>query len=111
MDKRIRDVEIFLAAHADETCNTINYTPSFVYVYVKGALLLERMAEQMRTEGRFVEYHNTGRLFPNQRDQRMPHFVDAAHLSDKGADVIGRFFAERILAADVETSAANPASR
>jgi hypothetical protein len=82
-----------------------------VYIYSKGALLLERMAEQMRKEGKFVEYYNTGRLFPNQRDQRIRYFIDAVHLSDKGADVIGRFFAERVLAAGVETSAANPSSR
>lgn len=111
MDKRIRIVEEYLAANAEQTCSTTTYQPSFTYVYVNGALLLERMAEKMQREGKFVEYHNTGRLFPNPRDQRMPFFVDAVHISDKGADVIGRFFAERILAADVETSAANPASR
>jgi hypothetical protein len=45
-------------------------------------------------------YSNTGRLFPNAREQRIPFFIDAAHLSDKGTDVIGRHYADRILAVD-----------
>jgi hypothetical protein len=99
-EKRIREVDLYLAANEDKWCNTETYQPSFVYVYVKGALELERLAEQASAQGRLVEYHNIGRLFPNDRAERMPFFIDPAHLSEKGADVVGRFYAERILAAD-----------
>jgi hypothetical protein len=36
----------------------------------------------------------------------MPYFIDAPHLTDKGMDVIGKFYAEKILAADREHPAA-----
>jgi hypothetical protein len=99
MDKRQRDVENYLAAHANEWCNAQNFQPSFVYLYVDGAIELERLAERAHAQGRPVEYANTGLLFPNERNERMPYFIDPAHVSDKGADVLGKFYAERILAA------------
>jgi len=99
LEKRLREVDAYLAATADRPCNSKTFHPSFVYIYVKGAFELERLAERVRAQGRFVEYHNMGRLFPNERADRMPFFIDPAHLSEKGADVLGRFYAERILAA------------
>jgi hypothetical protein len=100
LEQRIREVDAHLTAHADETCSTETYLPSFVYLYVKGALELELLAERMRKQGRHVDYANTGQLFPNAREQRIPFFIDPAHLSDEGADVIGRYYADRILAAE-----------
>jgi len=96
---RADDLEIYLSAHADEPCNTVTYVPSFVYIYVKGAIELERLADRVRAQGRLVEYHNMGRLFPDDHASRLPYFIDPAHLSDKGADVLGKFYAERILRA------------
>jgi hypothetical protein len=103
--KRIRDVDHYLAVHENEWCSSRNYQPSFVYIYVKGALELEQLAERARAGGRYVEYHNMGRLFPDAREERMPFFIDAAHISDRGADVLGRFYAERILAASERETA------
>jgi lysophospholipase L1-like esterase len=48
--------------------------------------------------GRKVECHSMGEVFPNKREERVPYFIDGAHLSDKGADVLGKFYADRILA-------------
>src|SRR5713226_9662749 len=56
------------------------------------------IAEDLQARGRKVEYHNTGILFPEARPDRMPYFIDPVHVSDKGNDVLGRFYAERILA-------------
>src|SRR2546421_528286 len=84
-------LKFYLTAHADEWCNSRTYHPSFVYIYVNGAIDLERLAERTRAQGRFVEYYNMGRLFPNERVDRMPYFIDPAHVSDKGADVLGKF--------------------
>src|SRR5207247_1817814 len=47
-----------------------------------------------------VEYHNIGTLFPNEREKRIPYFITGAHLSDEGMDIIGKFYAERILRSD-----------
>jgi hypothetical protein len=100
IETRARDVDRYLEVHAETWCNTQTYIPSFVYLYVKGAIELERLVERVRNQGKLVEYHNMGRLLPNERIDRMPYFIDAAHLSDKGADILGRFYAERILTAD-----------
>jgi hypothetical protein len=107
LQQRIREVDAYLAAHADETCGAQTYQPSFVYLFVKGALELELLAERMRERGRAVDSYNIGRLFPNARAERTPFFIDGAHISDKGADIIGKYYAERILAAG-ETDGAGP---
>ena len=97
MAKRERDLETYLTAHENEACGVSTYQPSFTYIFVNGAIQLERLAEDMRARGRSVEYHNTGTLFPETRPERMSYFIDPAHLSDAGNDVLGRFYAERIL--------------
>jgi hypothetical protein len=100
MAKHDSALEVYLSATQDKLCNTETYIPAFTYVYVKGAFEFEKLAAAKRAEGRFVEYHNTGRLFPDGRDARMKYFIDAAHLGDKGANIVGKFFASRIMAAD-----------
>jgi hypothetical protein len=100
MAKRENDLEAYLRANENKTCNTETYIPSFTYVYVKGAFELEKLAAQERATGRFVEYHNIGRVFPNARAERLKYFIDAAHVSDEGAREIGKFYAARILRAD-----------
>jgi hypothetical protein len=100
MEKRDHDVDTYLGAHEDEYCNSRSYAPSLIYIVVKGAFGLERLAASYRALGRHVEYQNIGKLLPEERDDRKPYFIDPDHLSEKGADLIGRFYAERILAAD-----------
>ena len=100
MAKREKDLEAYLKANENKTCNTDTYVPSFTYVYVKGALEFEKLAAQERATGRFIEYDNIGRIFPNARADRLKYFIDAAHVSDEGAREIGKFYATRILRAD-----------
>jgi hypothetical protein len=100
MAKREEALEIYLKANEDTICNTETYIPSFTYVFVKGAFELEKLAAQERATGRFVEYHNIGRIFPDGRADRIKYFIDAPHLSDNGAREIGKFYATRILQAN-----------
>jgi hypothetical protein len=100
MEKRDHEVEAGLAAHEDEYCNSRSYPPSLAYIDTKGAFGLERLAESYRALGRHVEYQNIGKVLPEQLDDRKPYFIDNGHLSENGADLVGRFYAERILAAD-----------
>ena len=100
MAKHEQALETYLAYNENKACNTENYVPSFTYVFVKGAFELEKLAAAKRAEGRFVEYHNIGRVFPNERADRLKYFIDAAHVGDEGASVIGKFYATRIRAAD-----------
>jgi hypothetical protein len=100
MVRREQEVEQNLTAHENESCNLKSVGPAQIYVNSKGAFDLERMAAAYRKRGRYVEYQNIGKLLPEERQDRIPYFIDPDHLSDKGADLIGRFYAQRILAAD-----------
>lgn len=100
MAKRSKELDKYLAAHAAEPCNVKTYPPSYTYIVGKGAFGLERLAADYRARGRHIEYKNIGVLMPNDREQRLPYFIDTNHLSDKGADLIGEFYARRILAAE-----------
>jgi hypothetical protein len=98
--RRAHDLDVYLDAYANEDCGTKTYDPAQTYVFVKGAFELEDLVNRAHSDGRAVEYYNTGRLFPDARTERTPYFVNPSHLSDKGDDVIGKFYADRILAAD-----------
>ena len=50
--------------------------------------------------------YNRKTPFSGTRPEHMPYFSDPVHLSDKGMDEIGKFYAEKILAADRERPAA-----
>src|SRR6202050_1944685 len=82
--------------------------PANTYILDNGALQLEQLADEEAARGRVVEYYNIGTLFPDPRPERMPYFIDTPHLSDKAMDVIGKFYAEKILAADRERPVAAP---
>jgi hypothetical protein len=99
-ERRMNELDQHLAANEDKLCNTQTYQPSFVYIFVKGALELERLVEDAAAQGRRVEYHNLGRLFPDEVAERLPFFMDSAHLTERGAEIVGRFYAERVLAVD-----------
>lgn len=98
MAKRERDLEAYLKHYENEPCGAKALQPSFTYIFGNSAIQLDRLAEDMRAHGRNVKYYNAGTLFPDVRPERMPYFIDPAHLSDKGNDVLGKFYAERILA-------------
>lgn len=100
MAARDKDLEVYLSHYQNEPCSKVNMQPTFTYTFVKGAILLERLVEELRGNGREISYHNTGTLFPDARADRIPYFIDPAHVSDKGADVLGQFYAQRVLEVD-----------
>jgi lysophospholipase L1-like esterase len=104
MAARDAALEEYLTYHQDEMCSAENMQPGFTYIFGKGAILLERLVDKERQAGRDVAYYNVGAILPNDRADRIPYFIDPVHLSDQGADVIGRFYAEKILAADSDRS-------
>jgi hypothetical protein len=100
------ELEGYLTLHENETCGQGTAQPADTYIFGNGAVQLEQLADEEAARGRLVEYYNIGTLFPNSRSERMPFFIDPPHLTDKGMDVIGKFYAEKILAADRERPAA-----
>jgi hypothetical protein len=102
IEKRTVSLEGYLTEHENEMCGQKTAQPSFTYIFGNGAVQLEQLVDEEAARGRMVAYYNIGTLFPDPRPERMPYFIDAPHLSDKGMDVIGKFYAEKILAADRE---------
>jgi hypothetical protein len=105
IEKRTADLETYLTQYENEMCGQGTAHPAITYIFDNGALQLEQLVDQEAARGRVVEYYNIGTLFSGTREQHMPYFIDPPHLSDKGMDVIGKFYAEKILAADRERPA------
>jgi hypothetical protein len=114
IEKRTVELEGYLTQYENEMCGQATAKPGNTYIFGNGAVQLERLANEEAARGRVVEYFNIGTLFPDSRSERMPYFIDPPHLTDKGMDVIGKFYAEKILAAEHElpdaTIAAAPAN-
>ena len=106
IEKRTVSLEGYLTQHENEMCGQNTAQASFTYIFGNGAVQLEQLADEAAAHGRLVEYYNIGTLFPDPRPERIPYFIDPPHLTDKGMDVIGKFYAEKILAADHERPAA-----
>ena len=110
IEKRAVALEGYLKQHESEACGQDTAQPASTYVFGNGAVQLEQLVDEEAVRGRLVEYYNIGTLFADPRPERIPYFIDPVHLSDKGMDAIGKFYAEKILAADRERSAAATAA-
>ena len=112
IEKRTVALEGYLTQHENEPCGQATAQPANTYIFGNSAVQLEQLVDEAAARGRLVEYYNIGTLFPDPRTERMPYFIDPPHLTDKGMDVIGKFYAEKILAADhlAVTTAAAPAN-
>jgi hypothetical protein len=93
-------LEKYLGQNEDIPCDLSHNQISQTYIFVNGALELERLVDSQQKLGRQVQYFNIGAELPSDREARKPFFIDSAHMSDKGMDVVGHFYAEKILAAD-----------
>jgi len=102
IEKRTKDLEGYLTQYENEMCGQGTAHPANTYILDNGALRLEQLVDEEAARGRLVAYYNIGTLFSGSRPDHMPYFIDPVHLSDKGMDVIGKFYAERILATDRE---------
>src|SRR5580704_4637505 len=100
IEKRTASLEGYLTEHENEMCGQDTAKPANTYIFGNGAVRLEQLVDDEAARGRLVAYYNIGTLFPDSRSERMPFFIDPPHLTDKGMDVIGKFYAEKILAAD-----------
>jgi hypothetical protein len=108
IEKRTADLETYLTQYENEICGQGTAQPANTYIFDNGALQLEQLVDEEAARGREVEYYNIETLFHGTRPEHMPYFSDPVHLSDKGMDVIGKFYAEKILAADRERPVAAP---
>lgn len=85
----------------DQRCGTELTGKNFGYFLVRIAIGTERLAKAMSQEQRrTVLYENMGRFFENDFEARKPYFIDPAHLTEKGMEILARKYAEKILAQD-----------
>jgi hypothetical protein len=103
--KREAEVEQYLTQYQDQWCSQETRHPAYVYVLVNGAIRLQRLVQDEAKRGRNVQYANIGLLFPKERPDRLPLFIDSAHMNDEGYDLVGHYYAEKILGRPVEKSA------
>jgi len=102
IEKRIAALEGYLTQHENDMCGQGTAHPANTYILDNGAIQLEKLVDEEAARGTAVEYYNLGTLFHGTRPEHMPYFSDSVHLTDKGMDVIGKFYAEKILAANSE---------
>jgi hypothetical protein len=95
--KRETDVDAYLKQNEANQCSQKNWHPAYVYVLVNGAIRLERLVEEEAKQGRTIQYKNIGTLFPKERTDRLPFFIDSVHMLDSGYDVVARYYANQIL--------------
>jgi hypothetical protein len=100
MAARDAALEKYLTYYQNDACSSAAMQPSYTYIFGEGAIQLERLVDKEHQGGRDVAYYNVGAILPDKRADRVPYFIDPAHLSDKGADVLGHFYAEQILRRD-----------
>jgi hypothetical protein len=97
-EKREADVDAYLKQYEANSCSQKNREPAYVYILVNGAIRLERLVQEEAKQGRDVQYSNVGLLLPKDRDDRLPFFIDSAHMGDSGYDLVARYYADKILA-------------
>jgi hypothetical protein len=97
---RSEQLEQELKQYENEGCSQKLMWPTLYYLFTNGAFAQERAADNARGAGRRVEYVNAGSLLPNAPGERVRYFIDGVHLTDAGNDVIGKYYAERILAGE-----------
>ena len=100
MAAREATLQKYLMYYQDKACSSANMPVTFTYIFVEGAIQLERLVDKERLQGREVNYYNVGAILPDARSDRMPYFIDSDHLTDKGDDALGHFYADKILEAD-----------
>src|SRR5262249_47762527 len=95
--KREDAIDYYIDHFADKVCGQDTYHPAYLYILVNGAIRLARLAQDETARGRDVGYANLGLIFPKERTERIPYFIDPAHMTDAGADRVARFYADWIL--------------
>lgn len=71
------------------------------YFLSKSALALEQLVNNYQKDNkRDAQYCNIESMLPAAYEERQPFFIDSCHLSDKGQELAGRFYANLILQRD-----------
>lgn len=101
----VADLERFRSQWADTTCNNSISAQALGYFSARAAVELERSVSEWakKSTQRSIQFASTEMVFPSEYTQRLPNFVDNAHMSDLGQRRIAEFFGGQILKTDLNS--------
>ena len=100
---RLKDeLDQFMTRSNGLPCNSTITSQAGSYFMARSSLRLMDLVEHERAANpsRIVLYYNAEPALPLEMKKRDPYFLDAAHMSDRGQDRVGAFYADAILSAD-----------
>ena len=92
----------YMNKHRSDKCGSQLSSPLLGYFLGKSAAGLKDLMEQAQAadHSRKLLYYNTEWSMPTEVDVRPSYFIDNAHMSDRGQDRVGEFFADIVLSAE-----------
>jgi len=99
-----KELDDFIAKGGDTKCGHSVSAEALAYFIGRSAMALEGIvpAWTAGSAGRSIRYANTEMVFPQDDPQRVPGFVDNAHMSDLGQRQIAQYFAGFVLETDLQ---------
>lgn len=96
------DLDRYMNEHSNDACRSQIASQLLGYFMARSALRLTELATEAQATdaSRQIIYRNTEAALPLSLKLRERYFIDNAHMSDLGQDLIAEFFAENILAAE-----------
>ena len=86
--------------NSDKPCGLKMYQNSgLFYFYRKSDIELQKLISKYKNK-KNVEYYNMNYIFPSESKDRDAFFIDEAHLNDGGQELLGKFYAQKILESD-----------
>lgn len=104
-DNLKKELDAFMAKDGGVACGNSVSSRALGYFIGRSAMALEEVVPRWSSEssGRSIRYANTEMVFPQVRAQRVPGFVDNAHMSDLGQRLVAQYFAGLVLETDLKT--------
>jgi lysophospholipase L1-like esterase len=99
-------LDAYMAKTSTTKCTNQISSQALGYFLARSALRLDQAAQKWLADSktRSIRYANTEMLFPASLSQRLPNFVDNAHMSDLGQRRVAEYFAGYILEVDMSLS-------
>lgn len=103
--KRLKaELDAYMAKASQTPCTASVSSQALGYFAARAALRLEQVAAEWSapSKERSIVYTNTEMVLPLDHDQRVPNFIDNAHMSDLGQHRVAQLFAGYILQSDLK---------
>ena len=97
-----RETQDYMEKNRYKPCSPALSSQTLAYMLNKAQLELPGLTDELdeRSKNRRVVFTNAEWAMPIEIEKRQKYFVDNAHMSDIGQEIIGQFLANHILATD-----------